>query len=137
MENKCQLFLQHCEKFRWFITRFFGEEEFERCKKLAEDNLESELLSELNGVWFYLPDDQFNIREMPEGWSEFLQCIEEYVMEVTREQFQRFNEIRNSGVTNMLDSNVVCRLADITPEVHRYIVNNYNELLNKYGDDID
>lgn len=56
---------------------------------------------------------------------------------VTREHFQRFNEIRNSGVTNMLDSRVVCRLADITPEVHRYIVNNYNELLNKYGDDTD
>jgi hypothetical protein len=58
-------------------------------------------------------------------------------MEVTREQFQRFNEIRNSGVTNMLDSKVVCMFADITPEVHRYIVNNYNELLNKYGDDTD
>jgi hypothetical protein len=58
-------------------------------------------------------------------------------MEVTREQFKRFNEIRNSGVTNMLDSKVVCMFADITPEVHRYIVNNYNELLNKYGDDTD
>ena len=56
---------------------------------------------------------------------------------MTREQFQRFNEVRDSGITNMLDSKIVCRLADITPEVHRYIVNNYNELLNKYGDDID
>lgn len=58
-------------------------------------------------------------------------------MEVTKEEFKRYQIVRATGVVNMLDSKVVCYLADITPAVHRYIVNNYNELVSKYGEDTD
>lgn len=54
---------------------------------------------------------------------------------VTREEFDRYNIIRDTGVVNMLDSRIVCHLADITPEVHKYIVTNYTELYNIFGDE--
>lgn len=75
--DKCQLFLENCAKFKWFIERYFGESEFMRCKELAEANKEDELLNTLNRIWFYLPDNVFNIKENPDGWSEFLSIIEE------------------------------------------------------------
>lgn len=73
----CQRFLELLPKFEWFITKYFSQEETDRCKTLAEKNEESCLLSALNRIWFYLPDHIFNIRENPQGWSEFLSLIEQ------------------------------------------------------------
>lgn len=73
----CQRFLELLPKFEWFITKYFGQEETDRCKTLAEKNEESELLNKLNDIWFYLPDYIFNIRENPKGWSEFLSLIDQ------------------------------------------------------------
>lgn len=75
--SKCELFLQTCNKFEWFIVKWFGVVLFDFCKKLAERGDESSLLSVLNTIWFDLPDDIFNIKENPEGWNEFLAIIEE------------------------------------------------------------
>lgn len=77
MENKCKLFLQNCEKFSWFIIRYFGKEYYNELVALANNDEDVELNNRLNDVWFRLPDHIFNIRENPEGWAEFLQCIEE------------------------------------------------------------
>ena len=73
----CQKFLELLPKFQWFIERWFGQKTVEYLKQLANDNKEAELSNRLNGIWFELPDDIFNIRENPEGWNEFLSLIEE------------------------------------------------------------
>ena len=35
------------------------------------------LLGILNQAWFELPDAEFNLKENPPGWREFLNVIEE------------------------------------------------------------
>ena len=71
----CKSFLEKKEDFKWFIIKYFGEEYFEYLIKLSESE-NGRLISELNDVWFKLPDDQFNIIENPKGWSEFLSLVE-------------------------------------------------------------
>lgn len=71
----CKSFLEKKEEFKWFIIKYFGEEYFEYLIKLAESE-NGRLISELNDVWFKLPDDQFNLIENPKGWSEFLSLVE-------------------------------------------------------------
>lgn len=73
----CQRFLELLPKFQWFIERWFGQKTVDYLKQLANDGKEEELSNKLNGIWFELPDDIFNIRENPEGWNEFLSLIEE------------------------------------------------------------
>jgi hypothetical protein len=73
----CQRFLELLPKFQWFIKRWFGQKTVDYLKQLANDGKEEELSNKLNGIWFELPDDIFNIRENPEGWNEFLSLIEE------------------------------------------------------------
>ena len=55
----------------------------------------------------------------------------------TREQMQKFEDIRYSGVTNMFDVNTVIALSGglLTREVCYYIMsdNNYNDCMEEYG----
>ena len=77
MNSTSDLFLRNCDKFRWFIVRYFGEEYYNECVQLANDGKNGELYNRLNDVWFRLPDHIFNIRENPEGWYEFLSILEQ------------------------------------------------------------
>jgi hypothetical protein len=53
--------------------------------------------------------------------------------EVTKEEFQRFEEVRVSGVVNMLDSRVT-KLAGISRDAHVAIIGQYEELMVKFPD---
>lgn len=77
MISTCQLFIQTCETFKCFIIEYFGETAFLALLDLANNDEEDELLAALNVIWFQLPDNKFNIKENPEGWSEFLNLIED------------------------------------------------------------
>lgn len=62
-------------KFQWFIAQYFGS----RWKLLEVDRTKENRLGMehiLNDIWFFLPDNRFNIIENPAGWSEFLALIE-------------------------------------------------------------
>lgn len=52
--------------------------------------------------------------------------------EPSKEAFERFVKLQYSGVVNMVSKNVQDVLG-ITPEEHRYILNNYESLKKKYG----
>lgn len=77
MISNCQLFIQTCEMFKWFIIEYFGEKAFLALLDLANNDEEEELLAALNVIWFQLPDNKFNVRENPKGWTEFLNLIED------------------------------------------------------------
>lgn len=64
-------------KFRWFIVKHFKLEMLTAIEKARETENTTDLLNLLNNVWFYLPDNQFNIKCMPDGWKEFLNVIED------------------------------------------------------------
>lgn len=52
-------------------------------------------------------------------------------VEVTRDDFKAYEEIRQSGVTNMMSPDVQT-LAGITRAVHLTIIEQYAELLEKW-----
>lgn len=56
----------------------------------------------------------------------------------TKEQFEDYVSIRDSGMTNMFDINRVCELSDtdITKEHCMYIMDNFEELAKEYEVDI-
>ena len=68
-------------KFEWFIISHFGQSKMDELDDLSKqeqgvrDPIER-MISILNDIWFYLPDNKFNIMEDPPGWSEFLRLIE-------------------------------------------------------------
>ena len=53
----------------------------------------------------------------------------------TKEQFQDFVNIRNSGVTNMFDMRRVCELSStgLTPDVYMVIIQNFKGLAKEFG----
>ena len=53
--------------------------------------------------------------------------------DITLEDFQAYEEVRQSGVTNMLSPDVQ-DLADISKEVHLAIMERYGELCTKWPD---
>ena len=55
---------------------------------------------------------------------------------ITKKQFQTYLEIRDSGATNMFDVRKVVELSDgiLTREDCIFIMKNFNELLDKYGE---
>ena len=57
-------------------------------------------------------------------------------VEVSKEQFQTYLEIRDSGVTNMFDVRKVVELSDgiLKREDCIFIMKNFNELWDKYGE---
>lgn len=54
-------------------------------------------------------------------------------MEITKDAFQRFIDVRDSGVTNMFARTLVCELAEITKEEYNEIIAHFDELSEKYG----
>ena len=59
-------------------------------------------------------------------------------MKPTKEQFEDYVSIRDSGVTNMLAVNVVCELSrtGLTKDICSYIMKNFEALAEEYGVEI-
>jgi hypothetical protein len=51
---------------------------------------------------------------------------------ITQEQFEAYEDIRQSGVTNMFNFRVVSQLTDLNKEQITEIMHNYSELKKKY-----
>lgn len=64
-------------KFKWFIEKYFRPSVITSLELARKDKDTSRMLIILNRIWYALPDDEFNIKENPEGWTEFLKVIEE------------------------------------------------------------
>ena len=54
------------------------------------------------------------------------------VMYITEEQFLAYEEIRQSGITNMFDTKAVCALSGLSKEVVLEIMKQYDELSLKH-----
>jgi len=52
--------------------------------------------------------------------------------EITKEQFKAFEKVRSSGVTNMYNVPMVINLSNLTREQITNIMNDYDELMEKY-----
>ena len=53
-------------------------------------------------------------------------------LEITHDQFQHYERVRESGVTNMWAVNLVCTLSGLEREQVYYIMEHYNELAEQY-----
>ena len=53
-------------------------------------------------------------------------------MEITKEEFKRYESIRKSGVTNMNLINSVCDLTELDREKVLYIMKHYEELFDEH-----
>jgi hypothetical protein len=53
-------------------------------------------------------------------------------MEVSKEQFESYEQVRQSGVTNMFNIELVTELADLSREECLYIIEHYSELNDKF-----
>lgn len=53
-------------------------------------------------------------------------------MEITKEQFNEYVDIQNSGITNMCMISNVCDLTGLEKEEVLFIIKNYSDLKNKY-----
>ncbi len=51
---------------------------------------------------------------------------------ITEQQFQAYEDVRESGVTNMYDVKMVEQLSDLTIPQIREIMKNYDSLCKKY-----
>ena len=63
--------------------------------------------------------------------------IEERVrkqIEITREDFEAYERVRQSGVTNMFATNTVCELSGLSREKVIVILGNYKALMEKFPD---
>jgi len=54
--------------------------------------------------------------------------------QITKEDFQAYEDVRSSGVTNMFAVNVVERLSGLSRNKILAIMKNYGELMKKYPD---
>jgi len=54
-------------------------------------------------------------------------------MEITRKEFESYNEVRESGVTNMFMVSTVSDLSGLDKEQIFFIMKNYTELKEKFG----
>lgn len=73
----CRNYLEKKELFKWFIERYYGPQKYLELWKLAENDQEHHLRSELEAIWFELPDNIFNIQCAPPGWGPFVALIDE------------------------------------------------------------
>lgn len=55
-------------------------------------------------------------------------------MNITKEEFLEFEEVRQSGATNMMNRRAVEELTDgiVTRDIHRYIIKNYRTLAEQF-----
>ena len=54
-------------------------------------------------------------------------------MSITQEEFDAYEDVRQSGVTNMLNIPVVSEYSGLSKDKIITIISNYNILNNKYG----
>ena len=54
--------------------------------------------------------------------------------EITKEEFESYEEVRESGVTNMFSVDVVENLSGLDRPTIRLIMKTYSELMKKYPD---
>ena len=64
------------ESFKWFIKEHYPLA-WDELLRLRELELHSAMISLMSEMWYYLPDDKFNIKVNPKGWNEFLALIED------------------------------------------------------------
>lgn len=55
--------------------------------------------------------------------------------EITEEDFQEYEDLRRSGVVNMMDATRVMSLTNLTRDQHAEIIENYDEYQEKFGGD--
>ena len=59
--------------------------------------------------------------------------------QITKEQFEVYEKVRSSGVTNMFDISLVCELSCLDRETVMEIIEKYDDLMELYpevrGDD--
>jgi len=53
-------------------------------------------------------------------------------MEITKEEFEAYEKVRASGVTNMFAVNVVCELSGLDREKVMEIMKTYQKLMDKF-----
>ena len=53
-------------------------------------------------------------------------------MNITKEQFDNFVAVRDSGVCNMLEHKKITELTNLTKQEQRYILRNFKELWIKW-----
>lgn len=53
-------------------------------------------------------------------------------MKISKEDFEAYEEVRNSGRINMLDVGVVSTLSGLDTYKIKYIIHNYDELMKQY-----
>jgi len=55
-------------------------------------------------------------------------------MEISKEEFEAYEAVRSSGVTNMFDVNKVCILSRLDRDKVKAIMQQYETLMEKYPD---
>lgn len=53
-------------------------------------------------------------------------------MKITKKQIQAYEDVRQSGVTNMFDVNKVCKYSGLGEEIIFEIMKHYSSLMKKY-----
>lgn len=53
---------------------------------------------------------------------------------ITEEDFWNYEAVRLSGMTNMLNREAVCNLADLNSEQYYALISNYSQIRNYFGD---
>jgi len=54
------------------------------------------------------------------------------ILDITREQFEAYEEVRKSGETNMFDIQKVKKLSSLSQDTILDIMDNYSELVEKF-----
>lgn len=52
---------------------------------------------------------------------------------ITEKQYEKYEKVRNSGITNMFAVGTVCNLSGLDKEIVLAIMKNYDYLMNKYS----
>ena len=64
------------DTFEWFVRKHFPFA-WDELLRLRELKIQQAMLSLMGEIWYYLPDETFNIKVNPKGWNEFLALIED------------------------------------------------------------
>lgn len=62
-------------QFKWFIDQYFPGM-FQQLDALRKQGKWSKMLNHMNDMWYKLPGSKFNIVEKPQGWTQFLNLVE-------------------------------------------------------------
>ena len=72
-----KLFDETKDKFQWFFKEYGFMKHWAKIIVARELGSRVNMMTQMNTVWYHLPDHIFNIRVNPKGWKEFLYLIEE------------------------------------------------------------